>query len=279
MKSIQGKNALLTGGSRGLGPYIAHALAEEGVNLALIARSEDGLIATAGELSQFEVTCKTYPADIIDEGSRAELLEKVKSDFGHIDLLINNAGMEWVSTYVGLTPDHIKTMIQTNLMAPMLLTRMVLPMMLEKGSGHIVTMSSLGGKKGSPYSATYAATKAGLIEWTRGLREELRKTGIGASVICPGFVAQAGMFAVYNKPAPKLTGETTPEKVSGAVMTAIKKDVGEIIVNPGPTFLMTLMDAIHPGIMAWLLRTFGVYEFYRQQALDNEAQMTRRNNA
>ncbi len=251
MKRIQGKNALITGGSRGLGPYIALALAREGVNIALTARSEEGLIATADDVSQFQVTCKTYPADIIDSTSRIALLENVKKDFGHIDLLINNAGMEWVSAYIKLAPEFIDTMIQTNLTAPMILTRMILPMMLEKGSGHIVTMSSLGGKKGSPYSATYAATKAGLIEWTQGLREELRNTGVSASVICPGFVAKAGMFAVYNKPAPKITGETTPEKVSEAVIKAIKKDIGEIIVNPGATFLMTAMDAIHPGIMTW----------------------------
>lgn len=142
--------------------------------------------------------------------------------------------------------------------------------MLAQKSGHIVTMSSLGGKKGSPYSATYAGTKAGLIEWIRGLREELRNTGVSASVICPGFVSEAGMFAVYKKKAPKLTGETSPAKVADAVVRAIKKDTGEIIVNTSPVRPMMFLDAIHPGIMSWVLRNFGVYDFYRRQSEDNE---------
>ncbi len=97
----------------------------------------------------------------------------------------------------------------------------------------------------------------------------MRNSGVSASVICPGFVAEAGMFAVYNKRAPKIAGETTPEKVADAVMRAIKKDIGRIIVNPGLVWPMQVLDAIHPGIMSWILRTFGVYDWYRAQAEEN----------
>ncbi len=234
MKCINGATALLTGGSRGLGPYIARTLAREGVNLALNARSEDGLRACAETLTPFNIRVNIYPADLTDHTARLRLCEDVNKDFGPIDLLINNAGMEWVSAYLDLPTAQIEEMIQTNLIAPMLLTRLLLPDMLAQEKGHVVTMSSLGGKKGSPFSATYAATKAGLIEWSHGLREELRGTGVGASVICPGFVSEAGMFAVYKKKAPKLTGEISPAKVADAVVRAIKKDIGEIIVNAGP---------------------------------------------
>jgi len=270
MKNIKGKNALLTGGSRGLGPYIAQYLAAEGINLALTARSENGLKSTAEEVARENVNVKIYPGDITDSSFRESLLKDIRGDFGSLDILVNNAGMEWVSSYIALEPDYIERMIQTNLIAPMLLTRLVLPDMLDRGRGHIVTMSSLGGKKGSPYSATYAATKAGLIQWTSGIREELRETGVGVSVICPGFVAEAGMFAVYNKSAPKITGETKPEKVADAVIKAINKNIFEIIVNPGSTFPMKILEAIHPSIMTWIFRKTGVYEFYRKQAEDNE---------
>ena len=270
MKNIKGKTALLTGGSRGLGPHIARYLAAEGVNLALTARSEDGLRSTADDVARENVNVKIYPGDITDSSFRESLLKDIRGDFGSLDILVNNAGMEWVSSYVALTPEYIERMIQTNLIAPMLLTRLVLPDMLGRGRGHIVTMSSLGGKKGSPYSATYAATKAGLIQWTSGIREELRETGVGVSVICPGFVAEAGMFAVYNKSAPKITGETKPEKVADAVIKAINKNIFEIIVNPGSTFPMKILEAIHPSIMTWIFRKTGVYEFYRKQAEDNE---------
>jgi len=271
MENIKGKNALLTGGSRGLGPYIARALAQEGVNMALAARSEDDLRSNAEELSRLGIKAAAYPGDITDRGFRIKLLKDIKADLGRIDILVNNAGIELVYSYAALTPDYIEKIVQTNLVAPLLLTRLVLPDMLEQGSGHIVNMSSLGGKKGSPFSATYAATKAGLIQFTAGIREEIRGTGVSASVICPGFVSEAGMFAVYNKSAPKIVGETTPEKVAQAVIRAVKEDLGEIIVNPGPIRPMMVLDAIHPGIGSWLLRTFGVYEFYRKQAMENES--------
>jgi len=189
---------------------------------------------------------------------------------GPIDILINNAGMEWLSQYTNLSPDFIETMIQTNLVGPLILSRLVLPEMLERGRGHIVMMSSLGGKKGSPYTATYAATKAGLNEWTAGMREELRGTGVSASVICPGFISAAGMFAEYGKRAPRIAGESTPEQVAAAVIRAIRDDVGEIIVNPGPTWLMMVTNAVSPTALTWVLRNVGLYDFYREQARANE---------
>jgi short-subunit dehydrogenase len=274
LKNLSGKNALLTGGSRGLGPYIGRALAGKGVNVALTARSEADLQTVAGELVAMGVKAKAIPADLTDAASRTKLLDQARVELGGIDILVNNAGIERLSLYTRLSPEFIETMIQTNLAAPLLLTRLLLPEMMRQGSGHIVTISSMGGKKGSPYSATYAATKAGLIEWTRALREELRETGVSASVICPGFIVGAGMFAVYGKRAPRIVGETTPEKVADAVIRSIRKDVGETIVNPGLTRPMMVLDAIHPGMGAWILRTFGVYDFYRRQSEENERQHT-----
>ena len=271
MKDLNGKTALLTGGSKGLGPHIARFLAKEGVNLALTARSEKGLKDTAKEVSVDNVKAKIYPGDITDQNFRVKLIKDVKKDFGNPDILINNAGMEWVSSYTALTPEYIERMIQTNLIAGMLLTRLALPDMLNQGSGHIVNMSSLGGKRGNPYGGTYSATKAGLIEWSKGLRLELRGSGVSVSVICPGFVFESGMFAEYNKKPPWISNATTPEKVAQAVLKAIKKDVDEIMVNPGPTWLIPLLDTIHPGMANWLYKIGGVYEFYRKQAEENEA--------
>ncbi len=270
MKNLQERTALVTGASRGLGPYVARALARQGVNLVLTARSADALEDVAREMTGLGVKAVPIPADITDAAAREALLEQAKTAIGPLDILINNAGMEWVSRYTSMSPEDIETMVRTNLVAPLLLSRLVLPDMRERADGHIVMMSSLGGKKGSPYSATYAATKAGLIEWTSGIREELRGTGVSASVICPGFVTEAGMFAEYHKRAPKMVGETTPEKVADAVIRAIGDDVGEIVVNPGPVKLSAIMNAVSPTFTSWLLRTFGVYEFYRDQADENE---------
>jgi short-subunit dehydrogenase len=270
MRDLRGKNALLTGASRGLGPYIGRALAEQGVNLALTARTKDALTANAQELASLGARTVAIEADITHRVALEHLVDRATAEMGPIDMLINNAGMEWIARYTSLSVESIETMIQTNFVAPLILSRQILPGMLERGSGHIVMMSSLGGKKGSPYSATYAGTKAGLIEWTSGMREELRGTGVSASVVCPGFVAEAGMFAVHGKRAPRLAGETTPEKVAEAVVHAIKDDIGEIVVNPGPTKLMLIANAISPGLMSWVLRSFGVYDFYRERAEENQ---------
>ncbi|MBN2284728.1 MAG: SDR family NAD(P)-dependent oxidoreductase [Deltaproteobacteria bacterium] len=271
MKNIKGLNAIVTGGSRGLGPIIAEALAKEGVNLVLAARSKEELTIVAKDLSVHGTRTVAVPVDITDADSLKKLVEQAHRELGSIEILINNAGIEWVCSYIKLSLEYIRRIIDTNLRGPLLLTRLLLPHMLERGKGHVVTMSSLGGQKGSPYSATYAATKAGLIEWTSGLREELRGTGVSASVVCPGFVSEKGMFAVYNKRAPAMTGETTPDKVAKAVIHAIREDKQEIIVNPGPVLIMKLCEAIHPAIMTTILRLSGVYEFYRKQAAENEA--------
>jgi short-subunit dehydrogenase len=245
-------------------------LAQEGVNVALTARTADALEATVQEVSALGVEAVAIPMDVTDETGRKSLLERARAAHGPIDILINNAGIEWICRYTDMSSEQIEHMVQTNLIAPLILSRLVLPDMIERGSGHIVMMSSLGGKKGSPYSATYAATKAGLIEWTSSVREELRGSGVSASVLCPGFVSDAGMFAVYGKRAPRLAGETSPEKVAAAVVHMIEHDIAEKIINPGPKRLLDITNAVSPTMVSWILRRFGVYEFYRQQAEDNQ---------
>jgi len=274
MKRIRGWNALLTGGSRGLGPFIGHALARAGVNLAIAARSLRELEQVARELRSNDVRVEALEADLTVPSERDALVGRAADALGPIDLLVNNAGMEWVSRFSIMPPSVIEQMISLNFAAPAVLTRALLPGMLDRGRGHILTLSSLGGKKGSPYSATYAGTKAALSAWSAGLREELRGTGVGASVVCPGFVSEAGMFAVYRKRAPRIAGESTPDQVATAVLRAIRKDRAEIVVNPGPTRLMFVADAASPRLMSWVLRKAGVYDFYREQAKQNEVQLT-----
>ncbi|MFN8454008.1 MAG: SDR family NAD(P)-dependent oxidoreductase [Anaerolineae bacterium] len=194
MQNLQGKNALLTGGSRGIGPAIAQALARKGVNLALVARSAEQLAAVAQEVSLRGVRAVPIPADISDPAARSALLTRAEAELGPLDLLINNAAIEQVSPFVRQETQDIGRIIETNLTAPMVLTRLVLPGMLQRGRGHIVNIASIAGKKAPPYNAVYGATKAGLIEWTGGLRGELEGTGVSASVVCPGFIAEAVMF-------------------------------------------------------------------------------------
>jgi short-subunit dehydrogenase len=275
MKTIRGAHALVTGGSRGLGPHIAHALAGEGAKLTLTARSAVALRGVAEELAGKATRVHSIAADVCDAEARRKLLEEAESVLGPIDILVNNAGIEQIVSFADLPPDRIEAMIDTNLVAPLILSRLVLEGMIARGHGHVVMMSSLGGKKGSPYSATYAATKAGLIAWTSGLRTELQGKGVSASVICPGFVSEVGMFAERSQEAPRVLGTSTPEAVAQAVVRAIRRDVGEIIVNPGPVRFGLVFEQLSPGLSRWVLEKAGVYEYYRRQA-EEESQSLRK---
>lgn len=274
MKQLKGKNVLVTGGSRGLGPLIAHALAARGANVAVAARSREPLEQVSREISdRHRVAGVAVAADLGTAEGREQAVAATRAALGSIDVLVNNAGIEWVASYPEIEPATIEQIVTTNLLAPMLLTRLVLPEMLARGSGQIVNISSMAGKKGPPYAATYAATKAGINEWSGALRAELRGTGVGVSLVSPGFVAETGMFAVYRRRAPWIAGESKPDKVAAAVVRAIARDRAEIVVNPGPVRLMVVVNALSPRLMTWLYRKGGVHRFYREQAELNARQL------
>ena len=201
MPDLAGRTALVTGASRGLGPLIARALAERGANLVLAARSGDELEAVARSLRSTGGTAVGVSADVTSESGREALLETATAELGGIDVLVNNAGRERAYEFHRLTRDEIVAIVEVNLIAPMLLTHAVLPQMLERRFGHVVNISSLAAKGCPPYTEPYTATKAGLIAFTKSLRAAYRGTGVSASVVVPGFVADVGMFAAPRRPA------------------------------------------------------------------------------
>ena len=141
--------------------------------------------------------------------------------------------------------------------------------MLERGCGHIVNIASMAGKKGLPYNATYSASKAGIIEWTQAMRFELHGTGVGASVICPGFVADTGMVTSEEVETPRMAGASSPEQVAEAVVRAIRRDLQEVLVNSGPTRLLLALDALSRALGSALYRRMGVVDLYRPLAESN----------
>lgn len=142
--------------------------------------------------------------------------------------------------------------------------------MLEIRSGHIVNISSIGGKSGAPYDATYCGTKAGLAEWTRGLRIELEGTGVDFSTIFPGFVTEVGMFARFNMKTPWVTGSCSPEQVAAAVVKAILHKKREMIVNSQPLRPLFALSELFPGLGDWLMHRFGAVAFQRRKAGKSE---------
>ena len=167
MKELRGRTALITGASRGLGLVIAKALAREGMNVVLAARSPELLEQLAAEIRQMGVRAIAYPTDVADEAQLRHLVEATLQEFGSIDVLINNAGIEAFRPYHLINPEDIVQTIQVNLTATMLLTRFVLPHMLKAGRGHVVNMGSTAGKYGPAFGAAYGATKAAMIAITQ----------------------------------------------------------------------------------------------------------------
>jgi short-subunit dehydrogenase len=265
MTSLSGKYILLTGGSRGIGPVIAGALAARGAHIALAARSEEGLQHVAKSLIKYGIQTITVPVDLARATDRHELVSRVMKKFGVIDILINNAGLETSGAYTELPWDAIAETIEVNLTAPMDLTYKLLPHMLERKSGHIVNIASLGAKCGIPLAATYCGTKAGLAEWTRGLRLELEGSGIHFSIIFPGYVTEVGMFARFDIIPPALIGSCTPSQVANAVVKAIENEESELIINSSPARLLFVAKEVSPSIGDWLKHKLGIVDFQRRK--------------
>ena len=267
MKIQSGQTVLLTGASGGLGVYMARAFAERGTKLALVAYPGADLDAVRQETEQLGVRALTLPYDLRDPAQRRETVELVRKEFGKIDILVNNAGVEFTCPYHELSEENISDTIAVNLEAAMVLTRLVLPEMLERRTGHIVNISSLAGKAGPAFQEPYAATKAGLIAFTFSLRATYRQEGVSSSVIVPGFV-EAGIYAHLKEKsgcsAPALLGTSSPEKVARAVIRSIERDKPEIIVNPLPVRPLLALIAMFPSLGEWATAKTGGNDFFRK---------------
>ena len=267
---LTGKSVLLTGASGGLGTYMAEALANLGANLALVAYPGIELEDLQKKILSKGVRVIAFPADLRVHEQRHLAIEKTLEAFGKIDVLVNNAGIEFTSAYHDLSENNIREIIAVNLEAPMILSRLVLPAMLKQGSGHIVNISSLAGKAGPAFQEPYSATKAALIAFTSSLRATYRNTGVSASVIVPGFI-EAGIYAHLKErthcSAPALLGTSSPQKVAQAVVRSIEHDIPEIIINRWPVKPLLVLCTIAPEIGAWVVDKIGTNRFF-QRAID-----------
>lgn len=257
---LSGKNVLLTGGSRGLGPVIAEALARRGAHLALAARSEEGLRRTADSLRPHGVRVIPLAADLGSAADRARLVERALAELGSLDVLVNNAGLENDGPFLDLSWEQIAETIEVNLAAPVHLTHLVLPHMLERKRGHVVQISSLAGRVNTPYHAVYGGTKAGLTRWSQGVLTELEGTGVKLSTVHPGYVREQGMFARAGMRPPRLAGSCTPAEVAAAVVKAVEEERPELLVNSMPMRPLMVLGDVAPGAVDWLLKRVGVRE-------------------
>ncbi len=251
MKDLHGRTALLTGASGGLGRAIAQALADRGASLILSSRKEADLADLAGSVAGSGH--RTLVADLAVEGAG----ERLAADAGPVDVFVANAGLPGTGRLNERSAEDITRVLRVNLESPIRSTHALLPGMLERGEGHFVYVSSLAGKTPSPRSSIYNASKFGLRGFALAFRQDLRGTGVGASLVLPGFIRDAGMFADAEMDPPRGMGTGTPEQVGDAVVRAIAEDKAEIVVAPPQQQLLTAFGHIFPKAAALAQRGQG----------------------
>ena len=239
---LSGKRVLLTGATGGLGRAMAGRIAEEGGSLILSGRNPEKLEGLARELpGDGHVAC------VVDLGSPGGA-EQLVREVGFADCLVANAALPATGRLDELDTSQVGRMLRVNLEAPIHLTQALIPGMIERGEGKVVLIGSLSGKAGSPRSSVYNATKFGLRGFAFGLRTDLVGTGVGVTVVAPGFVRDAGMFADTGVEAPRVMGTTTPDRVAEAVIEAIRGDRAEITVAPPLQRLLAHIGLVSPRL-------------------------------
>jgi short-subunit dehydrogenase len=223
---IAGMRILLTGATGGLGRAIAGSLAAAGGNLLLSSRKAEELDGLAAALPGDGH--RALVSDLAEEGAAERLAEEA----GAVDVLIANAGLPATGRLQAFSAEQLHRALVVNLEAPIRTSRALLPGMLDRGRGHFVYVSSLAGKAPSPRSSLYNATKFGLRGFALAFRQDLRGSGVSASVVLPGFIREAGMFADSGAKPPPGMGTGSPEQVGAGVVAAIERDRAEVAVAP-----------------------------------------------
>ncbi|MBO0361040.1 3-ketoacyl-ACP reductase [Hymenobacter sp. BT186] len=218
MESLTGKNALVTGAGKGIGRAVAIALAQEGANVALLARTESQLQEVAQEVQALGAKTVILTADITDRAAVEAAVAQAQTELGTIDILINNAGIGTFAKLVDMDPKEWEKIIQVNLFGTYYATRAVLPGMIARETGDIINIASTAGQRGAATTSAYSASKFAVLGLTESLMQEVRKHNIRVSALTPSTVATE--LAISNK----LT-DGNPDKVMQP------EDLAEFIIS------------------------------------------------
>lgn len=247
---LNGRRVLLTGASGGIGLATARILHARGATVVATARRAEVLAGLQDELGD---RVEALPADLADRADVAALPDRA----GVVDVLIANAGLPGTGSLTSFDQVEVDRALDVNLRAPLQLARVLLPGMLERGAGHVVFVSSLSGKIASPGSALYSAAKFGLRGAAHALREDLVGTGVGVTVVFPGFIRDAGMFHDSGASLPRGVGTRTPEQVAEALVRGIEKDRLEVDVAPLAMRLGAKAAGLAPATVGAIQRRLG----------------------
>ncbi|HUH20231.1 MAG TPA: SDR family NAD(P)-dependent oxidoreductase [Gaiellaceae bacterium] len=213
--TLEGKAALITGASRGIGRAVAQQLAAAGVGLGLASRSGDDL-GLDGVVAR--------PCDVRNPADLEAIVGETVDRFGRLDILVANAGVGAYGPFLELSPEHLEEMIDVNVKGTLYAVRAALPHLIESGEADLVTIASEAGRRGLPLEAVYCASKFAQVGFTRALDHELRERGVRCTNICPGGVATEFAMGRGRTPEmPELAGMMSGEDVAEVVLFALTR--------------------------------------------------------
>jgi short-subunit dehydrogenase len=249
------RTALVTGANGGIGQAITRALAKAGARVIVSGRRADALAALSAETG-----ARVVVADL----EKREDVERLGAECGEVDVFVANAALPASGPLLEFTQPQIDRALDVNLRAPIALAWRFAKGMVERKRGQIVLISSIAGKAASPGTALYSATKFGLRGFAHGLRQDLAGTGVGVTVVFPGFIRDAGMFAETGVELPAGVGTRSPEDVARAVLRAVEDDPAEIDVAAFEQRFGAVLAALSPALSMHLQAVFGASDVSRK---------------
>ncbi|MFL6142505.1 MAG: SDR family NAD(P)-dependent oxidoreductase [Labedaea sp.] len=254
---LNGKSVLVTGATGGLGQAIARRMKAEGCTLTLTGRRADVLEPLAAELGATSLV-----ADLSDVDAVTRVAEAAQDT----DVLVANAGVPGGGLLDELTVEQIDRVLDVNLRAPIMLTRLLGEHMLRRGTGHVVLMSSLSGKSATPYTSMYNATKFALRGFALGLRADWEPRGVGVSCVNPGPIADAGMFHDGGTKLPSWVKQRKPADVAAGVVRAVEQNRAEVDVADLVTRVAATVGMLAPQTSAKISKRVGADRIARDLA-------------
>ena len=256
MKDLEEKVVLVTGAARGMGRLHAENFHREGCVLVITDVDEKGLGEAEHMLRSLGCQVHAYKLDVSDRDACFEVADKVRSEVGPIDVLVNNAGITECYAVLDLSERAVRRMAEVNYMGYVWMMQAVVPEMVKRGSGHVVNICSVAGKIGTAKMGGYCATKFADIGITDAIRMETRGSGVNFTIVNPGYVS-TGMFE--GGKIPFITRWQDPMKVSRAMVEAVKKNKAEICVPRANVLMVAFLRGLcMPKLIDFAFHTLGV---------------------
>lgn len=257
MKTIRGKKALVTGAASGIGRGIALTLAREGADLYLLDVDEVGLATVAAEATMFGVSALTDRCDLTQPTDVTRALQAMLARWEHIDILVNNAGIAYYGPTQLMTAAQWDRLLGVNLLAPIQITRELLPVLLGRPDAHVLNVCSISGLVAGGRFAAYHTSKFGLIGFTAALRAEFGRSGLGVSALCPGPVL-TNLYRSCESPRPDKPVPEPPrwlccsiDAVSAGAIKCLRRNKRQLLVGP-LAHLLAWANWLAPGVIDFL---------------------------